>query len=123
MDERFVRRDRRIYEFSHCILCGTGYGGPRGQKCRVTTCLACSTPQCMVNGLGRGSCGICLVGFLPGWAGMTSQVCGYKGCGQQAVAYAPRVKRVCKGHLARAGLAEKIAAALADRDRTWVLMG
>lgn len=75
----------------------------------------------MSNGLGHGTCGVCHVGLLPGWAGNSNRVCGYKGCGKPAVAEAKRVKHVCGDHLIRAGI--NIPAALARREREWVLAG
>ncbi len=98
---RWVRKARRIYEFSSCHCCGTCWGGYPEHRCPVTTCLACGSAQCMGNGLGRGQCSICCHGLLPGWSGNPG-VCGYAGCGQPAVfGSAPRVGRVCPAHLSR----------------------
>lgn len=86
-----------------CRWCGTAWGQPsRSGECERTTCLACKTPQCMGHGLGRGTCGVCFVGLLPGWSGNNDRPCGYKGCGEKAVALAPRMGAVCASHAARA---------------------
>ena len=112
---RYVRKNRRIYGFSLCKVCGAAGGcGPDG--CGTAVCKACHTPQCNSNGLGHGACGICLVGILPGWSG-SDRPCGYKGCGVDAVAFAPRVKRVCAAHMERSGVAAYVAARLAERDK------
>lgn len=46
---------------------------------------------------------MCLYGWLPGWSrGLAvERQCGYKGCGNDAIATAPRVKRVCAEHVTR----------------------
>ena len=122
---RWVRKDRRIYDFSGCAACGTCWGAApgaakQGHTCSVTTCLACGTDQCMGNGLGGGECGVCYYGLLLGWSG-TDRPCGYKGCRERAVATTPRVGFACKAHLARSGLDVRIQGYLADRDKTWEL--
>ena len=118
---RYVRKDRRIYDFSLCKACGTAWGGYPSKYCPRSTCLACSTPQCLGNGLGGGTCSICYRGLLPGWSG-TDKPCGYKGCGERAVSEAPRVRYVCKSHLARVGLDKSIERALVERDKHWMAL-
>lgn len=118
---RYVRRDSRVAPSSLCTLCGTHWGGYPSRVCPVTTCLACGSPQCMVNGLGRGQCSICYVGLLSGWSG-NDKPCGYKGCSSRAVARVGNGARayVCASHLAHKKPGY-VPAQLADRDRTWVL--
>jgi len=123
---RWVRRDARIYSYGMpCSYCGTHWGGyPNG--CPVATCLACDTPQCLGNGLGRGTCGVCYLGLLPGWSG-SNRGCGYKGCHDRAIAMAPRMGHVCASHALRAKhsrtetVAEYIVQRLAERDSAWIL--
>ena len=114
---RYVLRDRRIYDFSRCTCCGTCWGGYPDRKCPVTTCLACGTAQCFGNGLGNGCCRVCLIGFLPGWAG-TDQPCGYAECTQRAVGRGKRNKFVCEFHLTKQGF--KLDEVLAHRNKDWV---
>jgi hypothetical protein len=125
---RYVRKDRRIYDFSSCGYCGTGYGTKPG--CRHVECPACGSPQCHGNGSGHGTCSVCLHGMLPGWSG-NDRACGYKGCTHRAIARAPRVGFVCHEHMDRATvhvygsrltLAAYVARRIADRDREWVLI-
>lgn len=100
-EARYVRKDTRVPPHG-CKFCGTAWGQPSATGCCATTrCLACKTLQCMGNGLGRGQCGICLIGLLPGWSG-SDRPCGYKGCKERAIAVAPRVKAVCAAHAERA---------------------
>lgn len=82
---------------------------PQCQRCqshacdgRTATCLGCATTQCHGNGLGKGSCSVCLFGILPGWSGWI-QTCGYKGCELQAAFHdvPGSVKRVCHYHATR----------------------
>lgn len=92
--------EARPWLSSYCKYCG------RVQQegdCRLVDCLACGSRQCHGNGGGRGTCAICHHGWLPSWSHGYSddRLCGYKGCGRDAVAYAPRVRRVCKEHLTR----------------------
>ena len=109
---RYVRKNSQTYPDSHCLLCGANYGICKGEprRCRPTTCMACGSTQCMVNGLGRGQCVVCYVGLLPGWLG-TNCTCSYKGCGQPAIARADGANRNrCRIHLERgkwAGYIEK----------------
>lgn len=74
---------------------GTGcrYCGRFGDRdCAPTTCLACGTVQCHGNGGGNGTCFVCHNGWLPGWShGYSTRECGYRGCTQPTVSYAPRV--------------------------------
>lgn len=119
---RYVQKTRRIYHDSHCRLCGFCHGVVRPEiEHRPATCLACGTRQCIGNGLGRGTCGICLVGFLEGWSGsQAGQACSYKGCTEPAVACGGRGKaRVCFKHIEqqRPGF---LAEALAARASNWV---
>lgn len=68
---------------------------------KQTTCLACGTQQDMRNGIGRGACSVCYVGYLAGWyVNPKRSVCRYKGCGQIAIAEDGKWP-VCKPHLAR----------------------
>jgi hypothetical protein len=117
MTTRFVRKERRVYDFSLCRLCGSA-GGCSAPRCSRAVCLACGTPQCHSNGLGNGTCGVCYVGLLPGWSG-SDRPCGYKGCGERAVARAPRVGLCCRQHMQRAGVLGKVTAALMDRAKRW----
>lgn len=114
---RYVRKDRRIYDFSLCKLCGTGWGG--SGECGRTVCLACGSPQCMSNGLGHGACGVCYHGILPGWSGWECK-CGYKDCGVQAVArIGGRPSQVCAYHLERRKPGY-VAARLIEREKNWM---
>ena len=121
---RYVRKHTPIYPDSHCQLCGACYGINvlGGQTaCGVTTCLACESPQCMVNGLGRGQCGICIVGLLPGWSGTDCQ-CSYAGCTAKAVARADGPNRNrCRTHLERGKWAGYVAKRLAERAASYVI--
>lgn len=130
IEPRFVRRNATPSADANCQLCGTFWGGFPTSVCPATTCMACGTPQCMVNGLGRGQCAMCLVGLLPGWSG-TDRKCGYKGCSYKAVAAVPRVDYCCRTHLHRAKktvagkactVATTIQWALAHRNIEWVLV-
>ena len=103
---RYVRKDARVSAGSSCRLCGTAWGGYPTRECPVTICKACDTPQCLGNGLGHGACGICHVGLLPGWSGSDLE-CGYKGCTNRAVAFAPRVGTCCAEHALRARTSPK----------------
>lgn len=130
---RYIRKGSRVYSNSPaCRWCGTAWGQPNARReCEHTTCLACGSGQCMGNGLGRGQCGICLIGLLPGWSG-TNRQCGYKGCPEKAIAACDRVGFCCRKHTTRATngrlyeskkpitVAEYIAARLADREREYV---
>lgn len=85
------------------------------------TCLWCGTPQCSGNGLGRGQCGVCYHGLLPGWSGShAGQPCSYKGCPHPAVGRFPRMGQVCAAHAEHILGPEYLAARLADRDKNWV---
>jgi hypothetical protein len=80
-----------------CRYCSAG--GPDGDHQR-TVCRACNMPSCLYP----RTCRICQVGYLDGVSyGLygDDRHCGYKSCGNEAVAEAPRVKRVCGDHLAR----------------------
>lgn len=117
---RYVRKDRRVYDFSLCKACGAA-GGCDLSGCSTMTCLFCGTPQCSSNGLGRGQCAVCYHGFLPGWFGsQPGQACSYKGCSAPAVGRFPRKGRCCQAHGERILGAEYVSARLAERDRTWV---
>ncbi len=84
-----------------CRWCGWAGGvSLAGQAHQAVACLACDTVQCNV----KETCAACLVGWLPGWSrGLdpAARRCGYRRCGNDAVAKAPRVRRVCKDHLGR----------------------
>lgn len=121
---RFVRKDRRIYHDSHCLLCGANYGIGKGElrACKETRCMACGSAQCMVNGLGRGQCSICLVGLLPGWSG-TDRPCQYKGCTERAIARVSGANHFrCRTHLERGKWAGYVARQLAARDQDWSIV-
>jgi hypothetical protein len=81
-----------------CRYCGAG--GPDSDH-RRTVCRACDMPQCLYP---HGACPLCYVGYLDGVSYGSyldgSKRCGYK-CTGEAVAKAPRVRRVCKDHLGR----------------------
>jgi hypothetical protein len=120
---RYVRRDTRIYEDSHCILCGSNYGICLGEPraCKVMRCLACGSEQCSVNGLARGQCGICRVGLLSGWSG-SDRLCNYRGCREPAVARVDGQCPVrCKGHLERGKWYGYVMNALLERGAGWIL--
>ena len=117
---RWVRKDRRIYDFSLCTYCGTAWGGFPNRQCPLTTCRACGTTQCLGNGLANGTCAVCYIGLLPGWSSSSGWLCGYKGCGRDAVArVGGQAKFACAEHLARNGKADYVARAVAERDRAW----
>jgi hypothetical protein len=119
-----VQYTRYEYMNGQCRYCGSHCEGPANSVTahHRSTCLACGTPQC---DRGQAKCLVCLAGWL--WVPYgNSPVCGYKGCGGDAVASAPRVGRVCRGCLGRPArrwqgrsvtLAEDIAARVAQRDR------
>jgi hypothetical protein len=65
---RFLRRDRLVYDFSTCALCGTAWGSHSEKKCARSVCAVCGTAQCQGNGARDGTCAICYVGLLPGWS-------------------------------------------------------
>lgn len=68
---------------------------------KQTTCMACGRSQDMKNGIARGACGYCHVGYLAGFHVPPSQSkCRYKGCTSPAVAE-DRKWHVCKPHLAK----------------------
>lgn len=121
MEPRYVKKDRRIYDFSSCQACGTCWGSRPG--CEAVACMACGVVQCMGNG---PSCAICYRGLLPNWSG-TTRPCGYKGCKQQAISRAQRVGYVCGEHATRAKahktstIAEGIQEALQNLAKTWEL--
>lgn len=117
---RYVRKDRRIYDFSLCKLCGSA-GGCSAPACGRLVCLFCGTPQCSSNGLGRGQCSICFHGFLPGWSGShPGQSCSYKGCKSPAVGRFPRKGRCCSEHGLRILGADYLQKRLAEREKLWV---
>ena len=125
----WTRKDRRIATDAHCLLCGDYYGVTQGEHRahRPSKCLACGTPQCWTYGLSRGQCSVCFVGLLDAFSG---HKCGYKGCGSDAVAAAPRVGYVCLEHLDKPKQSatayreakttrEYIADRLAERAQVW----
>lgn len=78
--------------------------------------------------MGRGQCSVCYVGLLS--ERFSNRKCGYKGCGQDAIAAAPRVKYVCADHARTAKtnnrvvknqtIAEYVQAQMVDnRDKFW----
>ena len=118
MAKRWVRKDRRIYDFSLCDLCGTA-GGTTG-RCNRSICMACGSAQCSSNGLARGTCGICFIGLLPGWSG-NNRKCSYKGCNNQAIARVDGQNSLrCREHLERGKWAGYIARRLAERNLAWI---
>jgi hypothetical protein len=130
MTTTYVRKDRRVYEDSHCLLCGTNYGICSGEHRAhpPTNCLACDTPQCWTNGMSRGQCSVCYVGLLPRFS---RHKCGYAKCGKDAIAAAPRVKYVCADHAKTAKsnnrviknqtIAQYVKAQLIEnRDKHWI---
>jgi len=121
--QRWVRKDRRIYEFSDCRLCGSAHGVVKPEiEHRESTCLACGSRQCLGNGTARGTCSVCLVGLLPGWSG-TDCVCDYKGCDETAVALVDgKNRRRCRKHLERGKWAGYVDRRLAERERGWILV-
>ncbi|HET8643802.1 MAG TPA: hypothetical protein VFM37_17835, partial [Pseudonocardiaceae bacterium] len=86
----------RRYDWPQCRFCGRAQQG----DCRPVECALCRTRQCHGNGL---QCAICLHGWLPGWSRthLPSTRCGYARCDEPAIATAPRVARVCRGHVGR----------------------
>ncbi|MDO8611103.1 MAG: hypothetical protein Q7R95_11310 [bacterium] len=121
--QRYVRKDRRIYDFSTCNLCGDAYGVIKPEiQHRATTCLLCGTRQCMGNGLGNGCCSICYHGLLPGWSG-SEGICSYKNCGKVAVARGKQGKRyVCLEHAFKQFGNDVIERAKIDLLKSWVLV-
>jgi len=100
---RWVRKDRRPYHDSHCLLCGSCYGIVKGapRRCGTSTCMACGSAQCSVNGLSRGRCGICHIGLLTGWSG-TDKPCDYKGCTERAIVRVDGTNKYrCREHVER----------------------
>jgi hypothetical protein len=121
---RYVRKDRRIYDFSACRLCGTCWGAAtgaakQGAQCAPSTCMACGSTQCQSNGLGNGRCSICYIGILPNWSGW-NQDCRYKGCGKQAIAV-DGAWPCCAEHIERRKPGY-IAAHITARDYSWILV-
>jgi hypothetical protein len=102
---RWGRKLKVTPRSGECRYCGSGYG-QRGD-CPPATCLACGSRQC-----GHGfaeRCVVCHHGLLNPFDTLTGEplICGYSGCEAPAVAEAPRVGRVCGGHLDRVTLAAK----------------
>lgn len=131
VEPRYVRLSAIVYSHSICRACGSAGAADR-PACRVTTCLACGSPQCMSHGLGRGQCAICYVGILVGWSG-SDRRCSYKRCGERAIATSGK-RNVCARHAhqaravgvygreGRVSVAEYIADHLARREREWALL-
>ena len=121
--ERWVRKDARVYHDAHCLLCGACYGICKGERrvCRISTCLACGSAQCSVNGLGRGQCGVCNIGLLTGWSG-TDRMCQYKGCTKKAVVCADGAQRYrCHDHIERGKWTGYLVGRMAERERYWAV--
>ena len=115
---RWVRKNRTIYELSRCTLCGTCWGYGPERKCARVVCPVCGSAQCWGNGLGHGTCGICLVGLLPGWAGNDAD-CSRKQCQNQAVARVGN-RRYCLEHWHLPAKARAmVAARLEKRSIEW----
>lgn len=107
---------------NHSTTGGCRYCGRYADRdCAPVTCRACDTVQCHGNGGGKGTCFVCHNGWLPGWShDYRVETCGYKGCSEPTVSYAPRVGRVCRTHLERAttrdgGRTRTLAAYIAER--------
>lgn len=77
--------------------------------------------------MSRGQCSVCYVGLLKRFGG---HKCGYRGCSQDAIAAAPRVKYVCAVHAQTAKsnnrviknqtIAEYVQAQIVEnRDKFW----
>ena len=114
---RWVRKNRTIYELSRCTLCGTFWGDYPERKCPRVVCPVCGSAQCWVNGLGHGTCGICLVGLLPGWAGNDAD-CSRKQCQNLAEARVGS-RHYCLEHLpakARQQVAEQLEKRSIERE-------
>ena len=114
---RYIRKGARVYHDSHCLLCGANCGSVQGapRRCARAVCLACGSPQCSVNGLSRGQCGVCYVGLLPYWSGSDCP-CSYKGCTERAIARVDgQNKARCRAHLERGKWAGFVAKRLAER--------
>lgn len=121
-----MRWKRDVHGGRGCRYClNSGQGDV---DCRLATCKACRSLQCLHAGSG-GRCGVCLVGIVEGWSG-ADRPCGYKGCPERAVAEAPRVRNVCTGHApkarttfgAKVTVAEYIRARLEERAEKWALL-
>jgi len=95
----YIRKDLRRVSADSCPNCARWSKG--GRPCDVVSCLACGASQCHGNGSARGACAVCLIGVLPGWSGC-DRFCGYKGCQNRGIAFAPRMGRVCAEHALRA---------------------
>lgn len=124
MTQRYVRRNRRIDDYSGCCMCGTCWGAAigaakQGAMCAPSTCMACGSRQCQGNGLSNGRCSVCYVGLLPGWSG-NDGYCQYKGCSHKAVACDGKWY-VCAEHLERRKPGY-VAAQLSQRDKGWTLV-
>ena len=116
---RYVRRNGMVHPTATCLLCGVYYGELRPERaCPVSICLACGSPQCLYNGLGRGQCSICLCGLLDGYS---VRMCGYTHCGKSAILAAPRVKYACRDHAIQKRLLLSVEKSLSERDRLWIL--
>lgn len=121
MSTRWVRRDRRILHDSHCLLCGACHGICQGEPrvCRTSTCRACGSVQCSVNGLACGQCSVCHIGLLTGWSG-TDRQCQYTGCHEPAIVRVDGQHQYrCRTHAERGKYLGYIARQLASRDRYW----
>jgi hypothetical protein len=97
-----VQARRYEYMNAQCRYCGSGCTGPANGVAAHprAECLACGTPQC-----DQGSCIVCMAGYVgrpPYSVRADGGTCGYARCDGQAVAKAPRVGRVCLGHLTQA---------------------
>jgi hypothetical protein len=122
-EARYVRKDRRIYDDAHCLYCGSFHGICKGEERahRVVRCMACDTPQCIGNGLARGTCSVCYIGLLPGWSG-SDRTCSYAGCNEPAIARADgKNKYRCRKHLERGKWRGYVAKRIEERDVHWEL--
>lgn len=119
---RFIRKNRQIYDFSCCKLCGTAWGNYPNKQCPQTICLLCGSKQCLVNGLGRGSCGICLRGILTGWGIGPNVKCNFRGCKNPPVAFGKNGKTfVCKYHFEHQ-FPNFLEKRLTERAINWILV-
>ena len=84
-----------------CQYCGTACGQ---RDCPPVMCLACGSRQC--GGTHGGRCIVCSGGLLHPFDPLTGAplLCGYADCQAPAVSAAPRIGRVCGGHLDRVTL-------------------
>lgn len=87
----------------------------------LSVCMLCGAVQDMMNGLGHGSCGLCLHGMLAGWS-QTGGTCSYAGCEQDAVAWGLRGKwKVCRAHAEGQGIGVKLDEVIASQIKAYFI--